>query len=269
MVAREGVQAIVMGWRSLVVHFNFNDNYELDFINPIEEFNNEIVAFDQYIIGEIRGLRIIGATSINEKGGYFDITPLTFHHISNNCKIGNPVLVVNSRPVKFTFCELSDMRNNLNIFTNLIENEKKNWRLIPRLMFKSYFACFDDELSPGSLFYLPTNLNLHDYSGMISFVDEKGPNCMIKSLSFTSVPQKAQEFFDCINNNFSKAHTVDFNINFMSDEELRSLKLGFRVCRNLRWIRWIICIRKNNLQLRTSDYYEVKKVLEPNVIDFT
>jgi hypothetical protein len=57
----------------LVIHFNSNDNCELDFINPIEEFNNEIVAFDQYMIGDIQGLKIIGATSINEKGGYSDI----------------------------------------------------------------------------------------------------------------------------------------------------------------------------------------------------
>jgi hypothetical protein len=146
------------------------------------------------------------------------------------------VLAVNSKPAKFMFCELSDLSNNLDIFTNLIRNEYKNGRFIPQLFVNHYFVYFDDKLSPWSLSYLPTFFELDHYSNMISLIKEKGANCVINSLGFNFIPKNSNEFFSYINSNFPNIHTLHFYKYVLSDDELKLLKSGFKVCKNLKQI---------------------------------
>jgi hypothetical protein len=222
----------------LDVLFTLEENQRLNFIDGIEKFNNEVVAFDDYKICLMKDLKIVGAVLIQGEDRKELQKELELSDITNIQDEGVPILVVNKRPSKFKFTDIDHLRENFDYLTKYVCHVKETHHDIPTIQMKEYFVELTEDLAMESLSFFPKIMIIPSNVDAVSHLKQVKKNIIIQEIVLSGIPENLIDFFLMVNGKLKNVKTISFDLKEYSPVQMRDLKIGFDFCANLKSINW-------------------------------
>jgi hypothetical protein len=220
----------------LKVLFTLEENQRLNFIDGIEKFNNEVVAFDDYNICSMKDLKIVGAMLIQGEDRKELQKELELSDITKIQDEGVPILVVNKRPAKFKFTDINHLREHFDYLAKYVCHTEETHHNIPTIQLKEHFIKLTKDVVMESLsFFQKVMIIPPNVDGVIHLKRVKKNN-IIEEIVLSVIPQNLIEFFLMVNKKMNNVRTINFDLKEYSPIQMRGFKIGFTFCANLKTI---------------------------------
>jgi hypothetical protein len=210
----------------------------LNFIDGIEKFNNEVVAFDDYNICLMKDLKIVRAMLIQGEDRKELQKELELSDITKIQIEGMPILVVNKRPAKFKFTGIDHLRENFVYLSKYVFYSKEAHQNIPTIQMEDYFVELTEDLSMESLSFFPRVMIIPSNVNATIHLKRVKTNNFLEEIVLHKIPEPLIDFFLIINEKLKKVSTISFKFEEYSESQMRGLKIGFTFCANLKTINW-------------------------------
>jgi hypothetical protein len=220
----------------LEVLFTLEENQRLNFIDGIEKFNNEVVAFDDYKICSMKDLKIVGAVLIQGEDRKELQKELELSDITKIQDEGVPILVVNKRPAKFKFTDINHLREHFDYLAKYVCHTKETHYDIPTIQMKEYFVELTEELSMESSSFFPRIMIIPSNVDSVSHLKRVKKNNIIEEILLYEIPESLVDFFLMVNEKLENVSAINFDLKEYPESQMRGLKIGFNFCANLKTI---------------------------------